>query len=86
MVVRSQAEKGGELWLEVETIASEVGCGECGTRATGHGRRRVLARDLPVPGRPVVLEWVKRPWRCRERSCPTVTWTETHPRSSCAGR
>jgi len=45
MVVRSRSERGGELWLEVETTASSAGCGECGTRATGHGRRRAPAPD-----------------------------------------
>jgi transposase len=50
----------GELWLYVETTADVVGCSECGTRATGHGRARTAVRDLPISGRPTVLMWSKR--------------------------
>jgi hypothetical protein len=34
-------------------------------RAEGHGRRTIRVRDLPIGGRPVVLAWRKRIWRCR---------------------
>jgi transposase len=53
-----------------------IGCGGCGVRATPHGRRMVRVRDLPIGGRPVVLAWRKRIWRCREPSCRVRTWTE----------
>src|SRR5919201_1079131 len=53
-----------------------VGCTGCGVRATPHGRRVVRVRDLPVGGRPVVLLWRKRIWRCRESACKVRTWTE----------
>lgn len=76
-VVGAQVEVDGELWLNVETTADVVGCGECGTRAVGHGRRRVKVRDLPVAGRPVVLVWAKRIWRCPDPDCEQKTWTET---------
>jgi transposase len=33
-------------------------------------------RDLPAGGRPVVLCWRKRIWRCREPACKVRTWTE----------
>jgi transposase len=33
-------------------------------------------RDLPIGGRPVVLAWRKRLWRCREPACGVRTWTE----------
>jgi transposase len=33
-------------------------------------------RDLPIGGRPVVLCWRKRLWRCREPACGVRTWTE----------
>src|SRR5690606_7148033 len=69
----------GEWHLEVETTADVVGCGGCGRRAVGHGRRRVAVRDLPIVGRPVVLVWVKRIWRCPDDGCDRRTWTETHP-------
>jgi transposase len=45
-------------------------------RAELHGRRTVRVRDLPAGGRPVVLCWRKRIWRCREPACGVRTWTE----------
>jgi transposase len=45
-------------------------------RAIPHGRRTVRGRDLPSGGRPVVLLWRKRIWRCREPACGVRTWTE----------
>jgi transposase len=36
----------------------------------------VRVRDLPIGGRPVVLWWRKRLWRCREPACKVRTWTE----------
>ena len=67
---------GGEWQLVVQTTATVVGCGSCGVRATPHGRRLVQVRDLPIGGRPVVLWWRKRLWRCREPACQVRTWTE----------
>jgi transposase len=67
---------GGEWQLEVQTTATAVGCQGCGVRAEFHGRRRVQVRDLPIGGRPVVLWWRKRIWRCREPACKVRTWTE----------
>jgi transposase len=66
----------GEWQLEVQTTATVVGCIGCGVRAELHGRRTVRVRDLPVGGRPVVLVWRKRLWRCREPDCGVRTWTE----------
>ena len=67
---------GGEWQLDVETMATVVGCRGCGVRAELHGRRTVRVRDLPVGGRPVVLRWRKRVWRCGEPACGVRTWTE----------
>jgi transposase len=67
---------GGEWQLEVQTTATVVGCQGCGVRAELHGRRTVRVRDLPIGGRPVVLAWRKRLWRCREETCQVGTWTE----------
>jgi transposase len=67
---------GGEWQLAVQTTATVVGCAGCGVRATPHGRRTVRVRDLPIGGRPVVLGWRKRLWRCRESACRVRTWTE----------
>jgi transposase len=67
---------GGEWQLEVQTTASVVGCQGCGVRAELHGRRMIRVRDLPAGGRPVVLWWRKRLWRCGEPACGVRTWTE----------
>jgi transposase len=66
----------GEWRLVVQTTAELVGCARCGVRAQAHGRRTVRVRDLPAGGRPVVLAWRKRIWRCTERACGVRTWTE----------
>jgi transposase len=71
------AELVGDEWqLAVETTATVIGCTGCGVSATPHGRRTVRVRDLPIGGRPVVLLWCKRLWRCREEACSVRTWTE----------
>ena len=67
---------GGEWQLEVQTMATVVGCMGCGVRAEAHGRCTVSVRDLPIGGRPVVLAWRKRLWRCQEPACGVRTWTE----------
>jgi transposase len=66
----------GEWQLTVQTTATVVGCFGCGVRAELHGRRTVRVRDLPIGGRPVVLAWHKRLWRCREPACKVRTWSE----------
>jgi len=71
-------EVGAEVTITIETTADRVGCRSCGVIAKPHGRRRVRVRDLASWGRPTVLVWVKRIWRCHETLCATVTWTETH--------
>jgi transposase len=68
--------QGGEWQLVVQTTATVIGCGGCGVAATPHGRRMVRVRDLPIGGRPVVLAWCKRLWRCGELACGVRTWTE----------
>ena len=71
------AQVAADEWqLEVQTTATVVGSQGCGMRAELHGRRTVRVRDLPIGGRPVVLAWRKRIWRCREPACGVRTWTE----------
>ncbi len=70
---------GAELEVTVETDADRVGCPTCGVIAWLHDRREHVVRDMAVAGRPVVLVWRKRVWRCRERLCETVTWSERSP-------
>jgi len=76
-VVLTAGEVGGEVELLVETTAAVTGCPSCGVVATAHGRREHLLRDVPWGGRPVVLVWCKRVWRCDEPRCAKRTWTET---------
>jgi transposase len=71
------AEVTDDEWrLAVQTTATAVGCAACGTQARLHARRTVRVRDLPMGGRPVVLAWRKRIWRCIEPACEVRTWTE----------
>ena len=77
--LRAATEDDGELLMLVETTASVVGCSGCGTRARSKGRRRTKVRDLPVGGRPTVLVWSKRVWRCPEQGCDVGSWSETSP-------
>src|SRR5262245_23375584 len=74
-VVGAQLAVDWELWLFVETTAEVVGCEGCGSRAVGHGRRRLRVRDLPMADRPVLV-WVKRLWRCPDPDCAVGTWSE----------
>jgi transposase len=78
-VVLAVSEVDGELEQAIEATADLVGCPECGAVAQLHDRRLCWVRDLPVGGRPVMLVWVKRVWRCSHRVCPKRTWTETSP-------
>jgi len=68
----------GTLVLDVETDQVLSGCASCGVVAVGHGRRVVRVHDTPCFGRPVLVRWRKRIWRCAEESCPVATWTEDH--------
>ena len=77
--VTAHVHRDGELWLAVETTADRAWWRDCGVRATGNGRRRVLVRDLPIAGVPTVLAWAKRTWRCREAQCRRGSWSETSP-------
>lgn len=77
--VLAAAEYGGELEVLVETTTTIVVCRRCGRRASSHARREHVLRDIAVSGRATVLVWWKRIWRCRNLSCPIVTWSETMP-------
>lgn len=76
IVVRARDLVDGEWWFAVETTATDVGCAGCGTRAIGHGRVRSKVRDLPISGRPVVLVFARRRWRCCDADCEVLTWSE----------
>ena len=69
----------GELHQLVETKASVVDCSLSGTRALSKGRRRTKIRDVFCGGRPVVVAWAKRLWRCGDADCDVKTRSETSP-------
>ncbi len=75
-VVVAAGEYAGELELLVETTESVTGCPSCGVVVTLHDRQPRWVRDLPAGGRPVVLVWFKRIWRCQESRCAQRTWSE----------
>jgi transposase len=63
--------------LVVESRFDAGACRSCGGLAPEPKERpEVLVRDLAISGRPVVLRWRKRRWRCTY--CQS-SWTETHP-------
>jgi transposase len=78
-VLLAAIEVAGELHQLVETEARVVGCRGCGTRALSQGRRRTKVRDLSCGGRPVVVFWSKRLWRCGDADCDVKTWSEPSP-------
>ena len=67
------------LVLDVETEQTLAGCHSCGVVAIGHGRRVHRLHDVPCFGRPVLIRWRKRVWRCDEVACPVGTFSEDHP-------
>jgi transposase len=89
-VVLAVSDYEGELEQAIETTADLVGGPDCGAVAQLHNRRPCWVRDLPSGGRPVMLVWVKRVWRCPHVVCPKRTWTETSeaitPRASLTER
>ena len=89
-VVLAVSEVDGELEQVIETTVDLVGCPECGAVAQLHDRRPCWVRGLPAGGRPVIVVWVKRVWRCPHALCPKRTWTETSsviaPRASLTER
>ena len=66
-------EVDGELHQLVETTDAVVGCSGCGTRAVSND---VRICDLLSGGRPVVLVWSKRIWRCPDPNCGVGSWGE----------
>ncbi len=77
-VVAAKQREDGVLVLDVETDQTLAGCGSCGVVATGHGRRVHRLHDAPCLGRPVLIRWWKRVWRCGEPTCAVKTWSEVH--------
>jgi transposase len=67
---------GDLIELVVESRFDAGACRSCGGLAPEPKERpEVLVRDLAISGRPVVLRWRKRRWRCTY--CHS-SWTEVH--------
>jgi transposase len=79
-VVGVEDQPGEPLRIHVETTVEVTDCAGCGTRAWVKDRPTVELVDLPAFGRPAVLVWRKRRWRCPEAACPAGSWTERDPR------
>lgn len=79
-VTEQTGPRGGPA-LEV-TVESNppgpVGCPVCGVVSPSHGRRPVTLVDSPAFGRPVILVWRKRTWRCPMEQCG-ASFTEQRP-------
>jgi transposase len=76
--LRDPVDDGVEVTIEVQTTATVVACGGCGTRAKPKDRRWVTLRDAPLADRAVRIRWHKRIWACPDLDCGVKTWTETH--------
>jgi transposase len=77
---------GEPLRVHVETTIEVEGCSGCGARAWVKDRSPVALVDLPAFGRPAVLVWRKRRWRCLAPDCEAGTWTEVVERIALAGQ
>jgi transposase len=68
------------LQVHVECCPSTAVCPGCDSRAHLKDQRPVELVDLPCLGRPTVLVWHKRRWRCPAESCPKRSWSEEDAR------
>ena len=67
---------GEPLRLHVRRRASRPDCESCGGLLWSNGEREVELVDLPAFGRPVLLVWHKRRWRCPASGCTAGAVTE----------
>ncbi|MDQ3956104.1 MAG: ISL3 family transposase [Actinomycetota bacterium] len=75
--VRAVSVEADLIEVVVESRLEAGSCTTCGgIAAEAKERPQVWVRDLAISGRPVMLRWIKRRWRCRY--C-RATWTEAHP-------
>jgi transposase len=68
------------LQVHVECHDATAACGSCATRAHLKDQRPVALVDLPCLGRPTVLVWHKRRWRCPSFDCSRGSWSEEDTR------
>lgn len=80
MVIGVVDDPGCPIRVHVQTRDGRPGCVGCGGVVWAKDQRPVELVDLAVFGRPSRLVWHKRRWRCPNRLCPTVSFTETATR------
>ena len=91
-VAGAERDPDGHLMLARVTSYQDARCCPgCGTRsARSLGLVTTHPRDLPPAGRPTVLRWTKRRWRCENAGCERGSFTESipaiPPRSRLTGR
>jgi transposase len=70
-------EQAGRVFLLVRPAAAQAACPGCGTlSARRHGGYLRRLHDVPAGGRDVVVWLAARRFRCLDRDCPKVTFTE----------
>jgi len=65
--------------VHIRTTSPAPECSECLKTAWTKQHRRVAYVDLPSFGRPIILVWYKRRWRCSNQLCRVGSWTEHDP-------
>lgn len=81
-VVLNAREDESGVWIDVELEARPASCSVCGGPATLSGAQSEERKGLPVFGRPSVLSWRLRSWRCTNPDCDAPEWTEQVPAGS----
>ena len=77
-----------EFFTDDDRAAACPGCGVVSTSVKGHAITR--PKDIPYGEDPMLLQWNKTRWRCREDYCPRGSFTESidelPPRARVTGR
>ena len=81
-VVLDAREDESGLWIDVELDADAASCRVCGQPATVSDVKTEEHQGLPVFGRPSVLSWRLRRWRCVNPGCDAPAWSEEVPTGS----
>ena len=80
VLAAEEDESGLRIVLEPETPA--VNCAACGRQGVIAGVETEEQPGLPAFGRPSLLVWQLRRWRCVNPSCDAPEWTEQVPSGS----
>jgi transposase len=75
-------ENASGVRVEVETALDSARCPACGGHASLDGESLVEVPSLPAFGRPMVLAWRVRRWKCPRPGCAGGSWVEEVPERS----